>query len=142
MAVLVTVTHCPTTKAFAVWTVNDLDPVPIASEVVVLDTGSSDRTRELAAALGARVETFEWTGDFAAARNAALDLTYTFEYQSDINMAAHLDELITSGRIVFLVTRKAQYYVRVSAWTGSDYTGRADNRSTRTVSLIQIRDRP
>lgn len=74
--------------------------------------------------------------------NAALDLTYTFEYQSDINMAAHLDELITSGRIVFLVTRKAQYYVRVSAWTGSDYTGRADNRSTRTVSLIQIRDRP
>ncbi len=45
---------------------------PIASEVVVLDTGSTDRTRELAAALGARVESFEWTGDFAAARNAAL----------------------------------------------------------------------
>ena len=41
-------------------------------EVVVVDTGSSDRTREIARDFGARVFDFVWVGDFAAARNAAL----------------------------------------------------------------------
>ena len=42
-------------------------------EVVVVDTGSSDRTREVARGLGARVSDFPWADDFAAARNAALE---------------------------------------------------------------------
>ncbi len=41
-------------------------------EVVVVDGGSTDRTVELARAAGARVHERPWTGDFAAARNAAL----------------------------------------------------------------------
>jgi tetratricopeptide (TPR) repeat protein len=41
-------------------------------EVVVVDTGSTDRTREIAASFGARVFDFVWVADFAAARNAAL----------------------------------------------------------------------
>jgi glycosyltransferase involved in cell wall biosynthesis len=41
-------------------------------EIVVVDTGSRDRTRELAAAAGARLFDFPWRGDFAAARNCAL----------------------------------------------------------------------
>lgn len=44
----------------------------LADEIVVLDTGSTDRTVELARAHGARVERFTWIDDFAAARNAAL----------------------------------------------------------------------
>ncbi len=40
---------------------------------MVLDTGSVDRTRAIAAAAGARVETFAWCDDFAAARNAAIE---------------------------------------------------------------------
>jgi hypothetical protein len=43
-------------------------------EIVVVDTGSTDRTLEIARAHGARVGTFVWCDDFAAARNAALDL--------------------------------------------------------------------
>jgi glycosyltransferase involved in cell wall biosynthesis len=43
----------------------------IADEIVVLDTGSTDATREIASSLGARVEHFEWFDDFAAARNAS-----------------------------------------------------------------------
>ena len=44
-----------------------------ADELVVVDTGSEDRTVELAEAAGARVFTWQWKGDFAAAKNYALD---------------------------------------------------------------------
>jgi glycosyltransferase involved in cell wall biosynthesis len=41
-------------------------------EIVVVDTGSRDRTIEIARSFGARVFDFVWVDDFAAARNAAL----------------------------------------------------------------------
>lgn len=44
----------------------------IADELIVVDTGSRDRTVEIARAHGARVEHFAWCDDFAAARNVAL----------------------------------------------------------------------
>ena len=44
-------------------------------EVVVYDTGSTDTTRELATAAGARVLAGYWDDDFARARNAALEMT-------------------------------------------------------------------
>lgn len=48
---------------------------PIAGcvdEMVVVDTGSSDQSRELAMGLGARVLEFAWIDDFSAARNFGL----------------------------------------------------------------------
>jgi len=44
----------------------------LVDEVIVVDTGSTDRTKELATRLGARVFDFTWVDSFAAARNAAL----------------------------------------------------------------------
>jgi tetratricopeptide (TPR) repeat protein len=44
----------------------------LVDEIVVLDTGSTDRTRELAARLGASVHETVWTDDFSAARNECL----------------------------------------------------------------------
>ena len=44
----------------------------IADEIVVVDTGSTDDTPEIARRAGAEVSHFEWCDDFAAARNAAL----------------------------------------------------------------------
>ncbi|MBL8796721.1 MAG: glycosyltransferase, partial [Planctomycetia bacterium] len=41
-------------------------------EIVVVDTGSTDRTKELAVNLGARVFDFPWVDSFAAARNESL----------------------------------------------------------------------
>jgi GT2 family glycosyltransferase len=41
-------------------------------EIVVVDTGSKDRTREIARSFGAKVFEFPWVDDFAAARNEAL----------------------------------------------------------------------
>jgi tetratricopeptide (TPR) repeat protein len=42
-------------------------------ETIVVDTGSRDRTRKVAAASGATVVEFPWCDDFAAARNAGLE---------------------------------------------------------------------
>jgi glycosyltransferase involved in cell wall biosynthesis len=42
-------------------------------EMVIVDTGSRDRTVEIAASFGARIIHHEWTGDFSEARNLALD---------------------------------------------------------------------
>jgi tetratricopeptide (TPR) repeat protein len=44
----------------------------LVDEIIVADTGSMDRTRDIAAAFGACVLDVLWEGDFAKARNAAL----------------------------------------------------------------------
>ena len=44
-----------------------------ADEMIVVDTGSTDATVEIARAGGARVCHFDWINDFAAAKNFALD---------------------------------------------------------------------
>ncbi|MBG1231105.1 glycosyltransferase family 2 protein [Aestuariivirga litoralis] len=46
-------------------------------EIVIVDTGSSDGTREIAMNAGARVIDFAWRQDFAAARNTGLDAIRT-----------------------------------------------------------------
>ncbi|MGE3803139.1 MAG: glycosyltransferase [Gemmataceae bacterium] len=43
-------------------------------EIVIVDTGSADRTREVASDLGARVCDFPWSDSFSAARNESLRL--------------------------------------------------------------------
>jgi len=45
---------------------------PIADEVIVVDTGSNDRTVEIAKAHGAKVFDFEWVDDFSLARNFSI----------------------------------------------------------------------
>lgn len=42
-------------------------------EAIVTDTGSTDRTREIARELGAKVVEFPWCDSFASARNASLE---------------------------------------------------------------------
>lgn len=48
---------------------------PLVDEIIVVDTGSSDRTKEIALDNGAQVFDFEWCDDFSAARNFALERT-------------------------------------------------------------------
>ena len=45
----------------------------IVSEQIVVDTGSTDRTVEIARAMGALIYYFPWNNDFAAAKNFAIE---------------------------------------------------------------------
>lgn len=45
----------------------------IADEIIVVDTGSTDGTIEIAKSLGAKVIDFKWTNDFSEARNKSIE---------------------------------------------------------------------
>ncbi len=47
--------------------------VDAVDQIVVVDTGSSDGTVELARSFGAEVIAAEWRGSFAEARNVSID---------------------------------------------------------------------
>ncbi len=45
---------------------------PFIDEIIVVDTGSTDKSLDIAKTYGARLSSFPWVDDFAAARNEAL----------------------------------------------------------------------
>jgi len=45
----------------------------LSAQIIVVDTGSTDRTVDIAREFGAEIYSFAWCDDFAAARNAALE---------------------------------------------------------------------
>ena len=44
----------------------------VADEIIVVDTGSTDSTVQIAHSFGAQIVSYPWNGDFASARNAGL----------------------------------------------------------------------
>lgn len=70
-----------------------LDSVrPWVDRIVLLDTGSTDGTPDLARSAGAEVHHLDWPDDFSAARNHALGLA-----DADWNLVVDADEWIESG---------------------------------------------
>jgi GT2 family glycosyltransferase/Flp pilus assembly protein TadD len=73
--------HAPASLSVCMIAKNEEENLPrclssllnLADEIIVVDTGSSDRTREVAGIFGAKVLDFPWNGDFSAARNESLE---------------------------------------------------------------------
>jgi glycosyltransferase involved in cell wall biosynthesis len=64
----------------------------IVNEIIIVDTGSTDNTRNIALENGTKVLDFEWGDDFAAARNFSLS-----QSSSDWNLVLDADEYILSN---------------------------------------------
>lgn len=63
----------------------------IADEIVIVDTGSADRTKEIAARYTDKIYDFAWVDDFSAARNFAFSKC-TMEYVYSADADEMLDE--------------------------------------------------
>jgi glycosyltransferase involved in cell wall biosynthesis len=64
----------------------------VADEIIIVDTGSTDRTKEIAAAFGATIYDFAWIDDFGAARNYAFSKA-TQEYQMWLDADDEFEEV-------------------------------------------------
>lgn len=84
---MVTISLCMIVKNEEKILARCLDSVAdLMDEVIVVDTGSSDRTKEIAAAYTDRIYDFEWIDDFAAARNFAFSkasMEYIYSADAD-----------------------------------------------------------
>ena len=65
---------------------------PLVDKIYITDTGSTDKTKEIAASFGAVVADFVWCQDFAAARNFALA-----QSDCDWNLVLDADEYLVQG---------------------------------------------
>lgn len=86
-------------------------------EIVLVDTGSTDRTVEIAESYGAKIGRFDWIDDFAAARNESLKLA-TGDWALWIDCDEVVDEKSWGG-IREAVTRPhfGGYFIRIVNFT-------------------------
>jgi GT2 family glycosyltransferase/Flp pilus assembly protein TadD len=102
----------------------------IVDELIVVDTGSIDLTKEIALAYGAKLYDYEWTNSFADARNYSLD-----QAQGDWVLLLDGDEVISKldhdairkivsvndqKKAFAITTRNYLDQVAVEGWTPND----------------------
>lgn len=99
----------------------------VVDEIVVVDTGSVDDTVAIAESFGAKIGQFAWVDDFAAARNAALELA-----TSDWVLSIDADEWLsaTSGLAAAVAVSDAIAY-RVTLINHLDGGRREPEKLTR-----------
>ncbi len=97
---------------------------PLVDEIVIVDTGSTDLTKQIATRYTDKIYDFAWTGDFAAARNFAFSKT-----GCDYIYSADADEMIdeeNAKRFMALKEVMDPQIELVQMW----YVNRHENRTT------------
>ena len=69
----------------------------LADEIIIVDTGSTDNTVEIAHRFGAQVKHFDWINDFAAARNESIK-----EARSDWIFWMDADDVLSPDNVIRL----------------------------------------
>ena len=111
---------------------------PAVDEIVIVDTGSTDATVEIAKSFGAKVIDFPWTGSFSEARNVSFEAA-----TGDWVMYLDADEVLVAEDVEQLraltgrTWREAFYLVETS------YTGELGDGGAMVNNALRVfRNRP
>jgi hypothetical protein len=122
----------------------------VVDEMIVVDTGSTDRTKEIAAALGARVFDAPWNDDFAEARNISLskatgDWILVLDADETLSTRDHerLRPLIRKSQKGIggynLTTRNYVTEPNTAGWTANNGTYETEEEGTGWYPSIKVR---
>ncbi|MBK5938152.1 glycosyltransferase [Halochromatium roseum] len=105
----------------------------LVDAMIVLDTGSRDKTVAIAKAAGAKVYPFEWGDDFAAARNAALAQSRT-----PWNLILDADERLAEGaeRLRAEVAKPADFIGVLPVVSDFDLAGQVETSTAWIPRLL------
>ncbi len=111
---------------------------PAVDEIVIVDTGSTDRTIEIARSFGARVIEREWTGSFSEARNVSFEAaTGDWIIYLDADEVLVADDVERLRALTGHVWREAFYLVETS------FTGQSGDGMAVTHNAMRVfRNRP
>ncbi|HSS58531.1 MAG TPA: glycosyltransferase family 2 protein [Solirubrobacteraceae bacterium] len=107
-------------------------------EIIVVDTGSTDRTVEIAESLGARVLHHEWDGDFSAARNVSFEAA-----TGDWVMYLDADEVLVADDVRRLRALAGRTWREAFFLTEINHTGDLEDGTAITHDAMRLfRNRP
>jgi tetratricopeptide (TPR) repeat protein len=107
-------------------------------EMVIVDTGSEDRTIAIAESFGARVIEREWTGSFGEARNVAFEAA-----TGDWTLVLDADELLVADDVELLRSLTGRTWREAFYVAETNYTGDLDAGSSVTHNTLRVfRNRP
>jgi glycosyltransferase involved in cell wall biosynthesis len=106
---------------------------PAVDEIIVVDTGSTDRTVEIAIEHGATVLHHEWTGDFGAARNVGFEAA-----TGDWVMYLDADEVLVEEDADALRSLTGQTWREAFFLVEINHTGHLDNGTAVTHDALRV----
>lgn len=111
---------------------------PAVDEIVIVDTGSSDRTIEIARDFGATVIERAWTGSFSEARNVSFDAA-----TGDWLMFLDADEVLVEEDVERLRALRGKTWREAFYLTEISYTGELGDGTAATHTALRVfRARP
>jgi tetratricopeptide (TPR) repeat protein len=111
---------------------------PAVDEMIIVDTGSTDRTVEIAESFGATVLHHEWTGDFSAARNVSLEAA-----TGDWIIYLDADEVLVEEDAPRLHALTGHTWREAFALVETNYTGDIEDGTALTHNAMRMfRNRP